>query len=146
LVVECYLYVRLATIMAKQPTLSTYDPFFRQKGSALTKSMAAAADIAVALQGLLEQHAAAAAAVGSSSRMEVHFGAEAKERMYQLFQVCWFWGGGGAGGTTRHLTPPHPPTPTPPPPLPRYALWGREMVPSMVVVAAPMDGHCCNLP
>jgi hypothetical protein len=91
-----------------QPALASYDPFFRQKSAALTKSMAAAADIAVTLQQLLQQQKAATAAAaatggGRQQQMEALLGLEAKERMYQLIQVCrecscCHLGGGGVEG------------------------------------------------
>lgn len=51
--------------------------------------MTAAADIAVTLQQLLaQQQAEAAAASGDrQAQVEALLGAEAKERLYQLFQV-----------------------------------------------------------
>jgi hypothetical protein len=73
-----------------QPSLAKYDPFFRQKGAALTKSMTAAAEIAVTLQQLLQQQADATAAAGGDKQQQVDalLGAEARDRMYQLVQVC----------------------------------------------------------
>ncbi|KAF6264621.1 hypothetical protein COO60DRAFT_1698204 [Scenedesmus sp. NREL 46B-D3] len=95
LTVECYLYVRLATIIASQPLLagSQYDPFFRQKCTALSKSMAAAGDIAAALQLLLQeqQDAIAAAGCGGAPQMAAHFSEETKGRFYQLLQYS-LWG------------------------------------------------------
>ena len=92
----CFVAIFIAAAAAAvdiclQPSLlsANYDPFFRQKGAALTKSMAAAADIAATLQQLLQQQQAAVAAAGGDKQqqLEAHLGAEAKDRMYQLFQV-----------------------------------------------------------
>lgn len=110
LTVECYLYVRLASIIASQPLLvgSSYDPFFRQKSVALTKGMAAAGDIAAAAQQLLQQQqdAVAAAGCGATPQMGAHFSEEAKARFYQLLQ---------------------------------YSLWGNKTDLSMLVDVAHMD-------
>jgi hypothetical protein len=81
----------LATYLLLQPLLvgSKYDPFFRQKCTALAKSMDAAGDIAAALQQLLQQqqNAVAAAGCGSTPQMTAHFSEDAKSRFYQLLQV-----------------------------------------------------------
>jgi hypothetical protein len=74
-----------------QPLLvgSQYDPFFRQKCTALSKSMDAAGDIATAVQQLLQQQqdAVAAAGCGNTPQMAAHFSEDAKARFYQLLQV-----------------------------------------------------------
>ncbi|GBF90174.1 hypothetical protein Rsub_03307 [Raphidocelis subcapitata] len=71
LVVECYLYARLATIVAAQPTLAAadYDPFAKSKLQALFKSGAAVGELAAAGEGLLKAEAAAAGDAGAAGKL-----------------------------------------------------------------------------
>jgi hypothetical protein len=70
-VVECYLYARLATIMAAQPALAAanYDPFAKSKLQALFKSGAAVGELAAAGEELLGAEAAAAGDAAATEKL-----------------------------------------------------------------------------
>lgn len=110
LTVECYLYARLAAIMARQPLLAAakYDPFARQKMAALLKSGAAVAELAAAGEALLSEYPSPGSSGASSGGSSGASGSEA--------------------ATKRHLRE-----------VFMYALWGNKTDLSMLVDASRLD-------